>query len=145
MDGTDPVPSIVGHLGTKLELSSCIGARNRCQTRLRTKHEALDGWTAGEDVTIIMVMDRTLPLASVKAHLSEIVDQVEAEHDRVVLTRNCRAAAVIMSPDDLEALEETLDLLSSPGALQEIQVARKELEDGDYLSAAELRSRFLAK
>ena len=92
-----------------------------------------------------MVMDRTLPLASVKAHLSEIVDQVEAEHDRVVLTRNGRAAAIIMSPDDLETLEETLDLLSSPNALEEIRAAREELEDGDYLSAAELRARFLAQ
>jgi prevent-host-death family protein len=62
-----------------------------------------------KDVTMNMVMDRTLPLANVKAHLSEIVDQVESAHDRVVLTRNGRAAAVILSPDDLEALEETLD------------------------------------
>src|SRR4030067_788928 len=62
-----------------------------------------------------MVMDRTLPLANGKAHLSEIVDQVESGHDRVILTRNGRPAAVILSPDDLEALEETLDLLSRPG------------------------------
>jgi antitoxin YefM len=96
-------------------------------------------------MTIIMVMDRTLPLASIKAHLSEIVDRVEAEHDRVVLTRNGRAAAIIMSPDDLEALEETLDLLSSPGVLEEIQAARKELESGDFLSATELHARFLAR
>jgi len=94
-------------------------------------------------MTIIMVMDRTIPLASVKAHLSEIVDQVEIEHDRVVLTRNGRAAAVIMSPDDLEALEETLDLLSTPGVLEEIQTARKELNDGSHLTAAELRTRFV--
>jgi antitoxin YefM len=96
-------------------------------------------------MTIIMVMDRTIPLASIKAHLSEIVDQVEAQHDRVILTRNGRAAAVIMSPDDLEALEETLHLLSSPNALEDIQAARKELEDGAYLTSAELRSRFLAQ
>ena len=104
-----------------------------------------DAWTNGEDMTIIMVMDRTLPLASVKAHLSEIVDHVEAEHDRVVLTRNGRAAAIIMSPEDLETLEETLDLLSSPNALKEIQEARKELEDGAYLSSADLRARFLGQ
>jgi antitoxin YefM len=90
-----------------------------------------------------MVMDKTIPLASVKAHLSEIVDGVEAEHDRVILTRNGKAAAVIMSPDDLEALEETLDLLSNPAALEEIQAARKELDGGSYLTAAELRARFL--
>ena len=56
-----------------------------------------------------MVMSETLPLAEIKAHLSEIVDRVEREHDRVVLTRNGRPAAVIMSPADLEALEDTLD------------------------------------
>jgi antitoxin YefM len=95
-------------------------------------------------MTIIMVMDRTLPLATVKAHLSEIVGQVEAEHDRVILTRNGRAAAIIMSPDDLEALEETLDLLSKPKALEEIQTARRELEAGAYLTPAELRARFPA-
>jgi prevent-host-death family protein len=92
--------------------------------------------------TIIMVMDRTLPLANVKAHLSEIVDGVEAAHDRVILTRNGRPAAVILSPDDLEALEETLDLISRPGALQEIHQARQELEAGEYLTADDLRARF---
>jgi antitoxin YefM len=93
-------------------------------------------------MTIIMVMDKTLPLANVKAHLSEIVDQVESGHDRVILTRNGRPAAVILSPGDLEALEETLDLLSRPGALEEIQKAREELKAGEYLSGAGLRARF---
>ena len=94
-------------------------------------------------MTIIMVMDMTLPLAQVKAHLSEIVDRVESGHDRVILTRNGRPAAVILSPDDLEALEETLDLLSRPGALEEIKTAREELDTGNFLTAAELRARFV--
>ena len=75
-------------------------------------------------MTIIMVMSETLPLAEIKAHLSEIVDRVEREHERVVLTRNGRPAAVIMSPDDLAALEDTLELLSDPAALEEIRRAR---------------------
>ena len=89
-----------------------------------------------------MVMDKTLPLANVKAHLSELVDQVESAHDRVILTRNGRPAAVMLSPDDLEALEETLDLLSRPEALEEIHRAREEVEEGQYLTADELRERF---
>ena len=68
-------------------------------------------------MTIIVVMAETLPLAEIKAHLSEIVDRVEREHERVVLTRNGRPAAVIMSAADLEALEDTLDLLSDPPRL----------------------------
>jgi antitoxin YefM len=93
-------------------------------------------------MTIIMVMDKTLPLANVKAHLSEIVDEVESGHDRVVLTRNGRPAAVLLSPRDLEALEETLDLLSQPEAMEEIRKARQELDAGSFLTAAQLRERF---
>ena len=71
-------------------------------------------------VTIIMVMsDTTLPLAEIKKRLSEIVDGVEARHDRVVLTRNGRPAAVLISPEDLESLEETLEILSDPEAVLE--------------------------
>ena len=41
-------------------------------------------------------MSDTLPLAEIKAHLSEIVDRVEGGHERIVLTRRGRPAAVIM-------------------------------------------------
>ena len=92
-----------------------------------------------------MVMLETLPLAEIKAHLSEIVDRVEHEHDRVVLTRNGRAAAVIMSPEDLEALEDTLALLSDPKALKEIDRARQEVARGKVVTAEELRTKYLRR
>jgi len=96
-------------------------------------------------VTTIIVMTETLPLAEIKAHLSEIVDRVEHEHDRVVLTRNGRAAAVIMSAADLEALEDTLELLSDPKALKEIRKAKEEIAKGRVVSAEELRSKYLGR
>ncbi|HMI25273.1 MAG TPA: type II toxin-antitoxin system Phd/YefM family antitoxin, partial [Streptosporangiaceae bacterium] len=57
----------------------------------------------------------TIPLADAKARLSAVLDEVRDTHERVVITRNGRPEAVIMSVSDLEALEETLDLLSTPG------------------------------
>lgn len=96
-------------------------------------------------MTIIMVMSETLPLAEIKAHLSEIVDRVEQEHERVVLTRNGRPAAVIMSPDDLAALEDTLDLLSDPVALEEIRAARADVARGRVVAAEELRTKYLSR
>ena len=57
-------------------------------------------------------MTETLPLSAVKARLSELVDRVESEDDRIVVTRNGRPAAVLVSTDDLESLEETLAVLS---------------------------------
>lgn len=65
----------------------------------------------------------TEPLRSVRDHLSEIVDRVEREHDRVVITRNGRDAAVLISAEDLAELEETLSVLSDPEALADIREA----------------------
>jgi antitoxin YefM len=94
-------------------------------------------------VTIIWVMSETLPLAQIKAHLSEIVDRVEHEHERVVLTRNGRPAAVLISPDDLEALEETLSILSDPKAMRAIRKAEVDLDSGNVVTANELRAKYL--
>jgi prevent-host-death family protein len=55
--------------------------------------------------------------------LSEIVDRVEREHDRVVITRNGREAAVLLSAADLAELEETLSVLSDPQAMADIREA----------------------
>lgn len=96
-------------------------------------------------MTIILVMSETRSLADVKAHLSEIVDLVEGQHERVIITRNGRPAAVLISTDDLQNLEETLDLLSTAGALEEIRSAEGELSTGAYLTAAELRAKYLNK
>ncbi len=88
-------------------------------------------------------MPETLPLAEIKAHLSEIVDRVEREHERIVLTRNGRPAAVIMSPEDLESLEDTLDLLSDPAAMRGVDIARQELREGRVVAADQLRAKYL--
>ena len=90
-------------------------------------------------------MSETLPLAEIKAHLSEIVDRVEREHERVVLTRNGRPAAVIMSPADLAALEDTLELLSDPAAMAEIRKGQDDIARGRVVSAEELRAKYLSR
>lgn len=92
-----------------------------------------------------MVMSDTLPLAEVKAKLSEMVDRVEQQHDRITVTRNGRPAAILMSPDDLASLEDTLDLLSDPDAMAEIAKARREAKTGKTLNAEQLRAKYLAK
>jgi prevent-host-death family protein len=96
-------------------------------------------------MTRILVMSETRSLADAKAHFSEIIDLVESQHERVVITRHGRPAAIIVSPDDLAGIEETLDILATPGALQEIRAAEAEIDRGEYLTAAELRAKYLNK
>lgn len=66
---------------------------------------------------------RFASLRDVRSHISEVIDTVEREHARVTVTRNGRAAAVIISPDDLTELEETVSVLSNPEALADIREA----------------------
>ena len=63
------------------------------------------------------------PLRQVRDHFSDVVDRVEHEHERVTVTRNGRAAAVLISPEDLAQLEETLDVLGDANALSDIREA----------------------
>ena len=91
-----------------------------------------------------MVMSETLPLANVKAKFSEMVDRVEHTHDRIIVTRNGRPAAVLISPEELESLEDTLELLSDPEAMRQLDEARHAHETGDFITGDELRSRYPA-
>lgn len=75
----------------------------------------------------------TESLRTVRDHFSEVVDRVELHHERVVVTRNGHAAAVLISPDDLAALEETLEVLSDPEGLADIREADAAYLRGDVV------------
>jgi antitoxin YefM len=70
------------------------------------------------------------PVRTVKARFSEFLDVVELQHERVLVTRNGRPAAVLISADELESLEATIEVLSEPGALEEIERERRDHERG---------------
>lgn len=101
--------------------------------------------TSDPEVVILMVMSETMPLAKVKAHLSEVVDRVTASHERVSITRHGHREAVVIAADDLDALEDTLDILSSPAAVREIAEAREAAARGEGLDHAEVRRRYLGQ
>jgi prevent-host-death family protein len=91
-----------------------------------------------------MVMT-TIPLADAKARLSAVLDEVRDTHERVVITRNGRPEAVIIAVSDLEALEETLDLLSTTGAVEQIRQAEADIAAGHAIDADELRRQMAAR
>lgn len=82
----------------------------------------------------------TMSLATAKAKLSALVDQVEGTHDRIVITRKGVPAAVVISPADLASLEETLDVLSDQAVMDRLAEARHEHARGEGLDEAQLRA-----
>jgi len=79
-----------------------------------------------------------MPLADVKAHLSELVSRVHGQHERVTVTVHGRPSAVLVSVEDLESLEETIAILSDGDAVAALLASEAELARGEIVSQAEL-------
>jgi prevent-host-death family protein len=80
----------------------------------------------------------TLPLSDAKARLSEIADEVDRTHQRVQITKNGRSYVVLISAEDLESMEATLELLSDPEALARVRQAQADLAAGQGTSGEEM-------
>lgn len=83
-----------------------------------------------------------VPLGEAKDRLSEYVTGVERTHDRVTITRHGRPAAVLISADDLAGLEETVDILATPGAEKAISEGLADLAAGRVADNDAVRARF---
>lgn len=81
---------------------------------------------------------QTLPLAEVRARLSALVDEVERTAERITITRNGVPVAVVLSVDDLAALEETLAWLDSPEAIRRAAEADEAVDAGDVTGRDEM-------
>jgi prevent-host-death family protein len=71
---------------------------------------------------------KTLPLAEVKNNLSKLVDRVETLQEEIMITRNGRPAAVIVSPDEYEGWKETLAIRADAELMAEIHKGIKALK-----------------
>ncbi|MFV2086611.1 MULTISPECIES: type II toxin-antitoxin system Phd/YefM family antitoxin [unclassified Micromonospora] len=79
-----------------------------------------------------------MPFTDARNRLSELIEEVERTHERIEITRHGRPVAVLISPDDLAALEETLDVLSSPEAMRQLAESRAAIAAGDVLDASQV-------
>jgi prevent-host-death family protein len=64
---------------------------------------------------------KTLSLSEVKMKLSALIDAVQSTDEEVVITKNGRPAAVLVSPDEFESWGETSDIRSDPDLMKEIR------------------------
>lgn len=74
---------------------------------------------------------KSVPLTTAKAQLSELIDAVEREHERLAVTRRGRIAAVLINEDDLESLEETVAILQDEELARSVRRSRAEASRGE--------------
>ena len=85
---------------------------------------------------------RSVPLGEAKDKLSALVDDAQSTHDIITITKHGRPAAVLMSADDLESLQETIFWLSQPGIHDDVAAAEREYSEGTPVSGDQLREEF---
>lgn len=112
-------------------------SRYRLRGRCGPRHASLQTAQISRHFATIAAVT-VMPFTEARNRLSELIDEVARTHERVEVTRHGHVVAVLISPDDLAALEETLDVLASQEAMRQLAESREAAEAGDVLDADEL-------
>jgi len=64
---------------------------------------------------------KALSLSEAKMKLSGLVNAVSATDEEIVITKNGRPAAVLISPDEFESWKETIKIRSDEALMKEIK------------------------
>lgn len=80
--------------------------------------------TIADDATHVSIADA-------RANLRDLMDRVQNGHARFTITRNGEPGAVLISQDELDSLEETLDILSDPEEVAAIRQGMAEADRGE--------------
>jgi prevent-host-death family protein len=68
---------------------------------------------------------RILPISEAKARLPELVAGVQEREEEIVVTRNGRAAAVLLNVEEYERLKATIDVLGDPELMRQIRSSER--------------------
>ena len=83
-------------------------------------------------------MVNTLAISDARATLPELVDRIEKNMDRVVITVNGKPKVAVLSLDELESLEETAEVLAIPNIKRDIKKSREQIKKGKYIPLSKL-------
>ena len=71
---------------------------------------------------------KTMSLSQAKANLSSLVEDVARRDEEIVITRNGRPAAVLVSPEEYASWQETLAVRADRDLMREIKTGLRELK-----------------
>jgi antitoxin YefM len=113
-----------------------------CDVRRAGRITAIDpdAWLAESPQVAIILHMKTLSLAEARQHFSEVVNDVEKHHDHVMVTKNGKPAAMIVSVYEWEQMEDTIFWLSQPGIHEDLAEADAAIARGDTVSIEEIKA-----
>ena len=117
-------------------------SRDKLVLRLRDTIKTLTILSATPSLNYSLLLEgfmaRVLSLSEAKARLSELVANCEKDEEDLVITRNGRPAAVLMSADEYEGWRETREILRNRALMNEIKQGLRQLEKGQRFTFEEV-------
>jgi prevent-host-death family protein len=87
----------------------------------------------------------TIAISELRANLPSLINRVSEKLDRLVITVSGKPKAVVISPEELESLEETAEILATPGALKAIKKSQKQIREGKSITLEEFEKKHSLK
>lgn len=84
-------------------------------------------------------MAKIVPFTEARANLTELLDVLEDKHEHVLITRNGRPAAVMLSAEEYESLEETMEILQDKDLMEALRKSEDDIRAGRLTSLNDLR------
>ena len=84
-------------------------------------------------------MAKIVPFTEARANLTELLDALEDKHEHVLITRNGRPSAVMLSADEYESLEETLEILQDKELMEALRKSEDDIRAGRLTSLEDVR------
>ncbi|OGH39165.1 MAG: hypothetical protein A3B44_01715 [Candidatus Levybacteria bacterium RIFCSPLOWO2_01_FULL_38_21] len=84
-------------------------------------------------------MTDLISISDARANLPDIVAKVNKNMNRVTITVNGKPKATLISAEELESLEETAEILATPGAKESILEGLKEAKKGQGIPLSGLK------
>jgi antitoxin YefM len=82
---------------------------------------------------------KVVPFTEARAHLTELLDDVESVQEHVVITRNGRPAAIVMSQSEYDSLIETLEILGDQKLIADLEASDEDVAAGRVVPWKEVK------
>lgn len=85
-----------------------------------------------------MNTQNTLPITSARKDIFKLAEKVQRPGIRYTLTENGRPKVVMMSANEFDSWQETMEIMSDPELMKDIKKAEKDFKNGDYVTLEDM-------
>jgi prevent-host-death family protein len=83
-------------------------------------------------------INTSVSISYASRQLFKLISKI-SRHDRIIITVKGQPKAALISTGKLESLEETIEVLSIPGALANIRKSEEQIKNGEFVCLSDLK------